>query len=129
MAFDSHSGEFLAFTADNTLYLWNCQDSSLKAKFSLQSLGAKVCWHRDEHTKFMVAETSGLIRIYSLETSSPVYSLLCYNESIKRITTPILSFDWSQISPEIIVANTSNEILLWNTSGSRYYKNFSKKFF
>ncbi|RNA45243.1 nucleoporin Nup37 [Brachionus plicatilis] len=118
MSFDSHSGENLAFTADNSLYLWDCVGSRLRAKFSLQSPGASVCWHRDEHSKFMVAETSGLIRIYSIETLRPVYSLLCYNDAIKRIATPILSFDWSQLSPEIIVANTCNEILIWNTSRS-----------
>lgn len=123
MSFDSQSGEFLAFTADNSLYLWDCVGSKLRAKFCLQSPGASVCWHRDEQTKFMVAETSGLIRIYSLETLRPVYSLLCYNDSIKRIATPILSFDWSQTSPEIIAANTSNEILIWNTSRSRLKRN------
>ncbi|CAF0737329.1 unnamed protein product [Brachionus calyciflorus] len=118
MSFDYQSGEFLALTADNSLYLWDCNESKLRARFSLQSPGASVCWHRDEQTKFMVTEASGVIRIYSLDTLRPVFSLLCFNEQTKRISTPILSFDWSQLSPEIIIANTINEILIWNTSKS-----------
>ena len=119
MEFDYQSGEFLAVAGDNSLFLWDCNESKLRARFSLQSPGMSICWHRDEQSKFMVAEASGVIRIYSLETLRPVYSLLSFNETTKRINTPILSFDWSQLSPEIVLANTCNEILIWNTSKSR----------
>lgn len=68
----------------------------------------------------MVGEKSGVIRIYSLETLRPVYSLLCINETTKISGVPLLSFDWCQVNPEVIIANTNTEIYVWNTSKSWY---------
>ena len=51
LSFDHQSGEYLAFTADNYCFLWNCNESKLKAKFVLQSPGVNICWHRDEKSK------------------------------------------------------------------------------
>ena len=70
--------------------------------------------------KFMVGEKSGTIRIYSVDTMKPVYSLSSINEATKEVAYPLLSFDWCQFSPECIVANTGTDIFLWNTSKSRY---------
>jgi WD40 repeat protein len=68
----------------------------------------------------MVGEKSGTIRIFSIETLKPVYSLLCLNENLKTMSFPLLNFDWSQINPEAIVAISNGEIFLWNTSKSWY---------
>jgi hypothetical protein len=63
----------------------------------------------------MVGEKSGLIRIYSIETMKPVYSLM---SNLKIEYFPLISFDWSESNPEVIIANTSNSIYIWNTSKS-----------
>lgn len=63
----------------------------------------------------MVGEKSGLIRIYSIETLKPVYTLFC---NLKIENFPLISFDWSETNPEVIIANTSNTIFIWNTSNS-----------
>lgn len=118
ISFDFQNGEFIAFTGDNYCFLYDCIDFKLKARFLLQSPGINICWHRDEKTKFMVGEKSGVIRIFSLETLKPVYSIMCFNEITKISGFPLLSFDWSQMNPEIIIANTLNEIYVWNTSKS-----------
>lgn len=66
----------------------------------------------------MVGEKSGTIRIFSTETLKPVYSIIAYNDALKMVSSPLLSFDWSQITPEMIVANTYSDILIWNSSKS-----------
>lgn len=66
----------------------------------------------------MVGEKSGTIRIFSTETLKPVYSIVAYDDALKTVSSPILSFDWSQITPEVIVANTNSHIYLWNSSKS-----------
>lgn len=70
----------------------------------------------------MVGEKAGTIRIFSIETLKPVYSLVALNENLKTMSFPLLHFDWSQITPEIIVAVTNSEIFLWNSSKSWYSK-------
>jgi hypothetical protein len=41
----------LAFTADNACFLWDCQNSKVKATFMLQSSGVGLSFHRDEKNK------------------------------------------------------------------------------
>lgn len=65
----------------------------------------------------MVGEKSGLIRVISLELMKTVYTIMCGNDMVKL---PLLSFDWCQFNPEIIVASTATDIFLWNTSRSWY---------
>ena len=68
----------------------------------------------------MVAERLGLIRIYNLESLKPIYTLLCMNNLDRELkNTSILSIDWCQSSPEIVVATTSTDIIFWNTYKSR----------
>jgi hypothetical protein len=96
------------------------QEPNLRAKFLLQSPGINICWHRDEKSKFMVGEKSGTVRIYSVESLKPLYSLSCLNNITKEIGYPFMSFDWCQFSPEVIIANTNTDIYVWNTSRTRY---------
>ncbi len=65
----------------------------------------------------MVGEKNGLIRIYNVETLKPLFTLMCngFNSSHHN---PLLSFDWSELNPEVVVGNTINTILLWNTFNS-----------
>ena len=50
IAYDHNNGELIAFTADNSCFLWNCELSKLE-QFVLQSSGVGICWHRDEKNK------------------------------------------------------------------------------
>ena len=118
IAFDHQNGDLVAFTADNYCYLWDYVESRLRATFQLQSPGINICWHRDEKSKFMVGEKGGTIRIYSIDMLKPVFSLTCINHITRELAYPILSFDWSQFNPEIIVACTNTDIYVWNTSRS-----------
>jgi hypothetical protein len=69
----------------------------------------------------MIAERSGTIRIFNIESLKPVFSLPCLTKDDKEISYPaIFSFDWCQFSPEIIIANTTSDIYIWNTAKSRY---------
>ena len=67
----------------------------------------------------MVGERAGTIRIYSTESLKPIYSLVCLNPETKSIGNPLISFDWCQLSPEHIIANTNSDIYVWNTAKSR----------
>jgi len=115
ISYDTHSGELLAFTADNFCFLWDCVDQQLRARFLLQSPGINICWNRNEQTKLMVGEKSGLLRIYSVETLKPIYTLAC---NLNVDFFPLISFDWSETNPEVIIANTNTRIFVWNTSKS-----------
>jgi hypothetical protein len=68
----------------------------------------------------MVAEKSGLIRIYNIETMSPAFTLACsnYNDPKSLTTLPLTSIDWSQLNPEIVIGNTSNDLIIFNTMKS-----------
>lgn len=69
----------------------------------------------------MIAERLGLIRIYNLETLKPIYTLLCLNNLDREIKNfSLLSIDWCQSSPEIVIATTSTDIIFWNTYKSRF---------
>ena len=69
----------------------------------------------------MIAERLGLIRIYKLETLKPIYTLLCLNNLDREIkNVSLLSIDWCQSSPEIVIATTSTDIIFWNTYKSRF---------
>lgn len=69
----------------------------------------------------MIAERLGLIRIYNLETLKPIYTLLCLNNLDREIkNVSLLSIDWCQSSPEIVIATTSTDIIFWNTYKSRF---------
>ena len=69
----------------------------------------------------MVAERLGLIRIYNLETLKPIYTLLSINNVEREIKNlSILTIDWCQSSPELVIATTSSDIIFWNTNQSRY---------
>lgn len=50
IAYDHNEGQMIAFTADNSCFLWNCELSKLD-RFSLQSSGVGIAWHRDETNK------------------------------------------------------------------------------
>jgi hypothetical protein len=72
----------------------------------------------------MIAERLGLIRIYNLETLKPIYTLLCVNSLVDDNSSliknnSILTIDWCQSSPEIVIATTNNDIIFWNTYKSR----------
>ena len=129
-------------TADNYCFLWDSLNSKMKAKFLLQSPGVNICWHKDEKSKVllavkiiflvynkntiyilfqvMVGEKSGLIRIYNVETLKPLFTLMCngFNSTVSH--NPLLSFDWSESNPEVVVGSTINTIVLWNTFNSWY---------
>jgi hypothetical protein len=78
----------------------------------------------------MVAERLGLIRIYNLESLKPIYTLLCMSTfETELLNTCLLSMDWCQSSPEIVVASTSTDIILWNTYKSRYKSIFIYVYF
>jgi len=66
----------------------------------------------------MVAERSGLIRIYNTETLRPMYTLLTADPANESISRSILSFDWCQTNPEVVIATTRSEIVFWNSSNS-----------
>lgn len=118
IAYDHQNGDYIAFTADNSCYLWDCEESELKAQFLLQTSGLGICWHRDEKNKLMVAERSGLIRIYNLDTLRPMYTLISMDPSNDSVNLSLLSFDWCQTNPEIVIATTRSDIIFWNTSNS-----------
>lgn len=118
IAYDNQNGDMIAFTADNSCYLWDCENSELASKFMLQSSGVGICWHRDEKNKLMIAERSGLIRIYNLETMRPMYTLLSMDPVNDPVSLSLLSFDWCQTNPEVVIATTRSDIIFWNTSKS-----------
>ena len=64
----------------------------------------------------MVAEKSGFIRVYNLEHLQPTFTLMTLGSKIESL--PVLSADWCQINPEIVVASTISDVLIWNTSSS-----------
>jgi hypothetical protein len=68
----------------------------------------------------MVAERSGTVRVFNAESLKPVYSLSCLSmgKDAKYLGYPLLSFDWCQSNPEIIIASTASDIYLWNTANS-----------
>lgn len=121
-SYDHQNGDLIAFTADNSCYVWDCEESKLKAHFLLQSPGIGICWHRDEKNKLMVAERSGLIRIYNTDTLRPMYTLLSVDPS-NNDSLSILSFDWCQTNPEVVIATTRSDIIFWNSSNSSLPEN------
>jgi hypothetical protein len=64
----------------------------------------------------MVVEKSGLLRVYSLSTLQPVFTLLPVTTRINSL--PLLSADWCQLNPAVVIANTNADIFIWNTSYS-----------
>jgi len=118
ISYDYQDGKLMAFNADNSCYLWDCEAAELKCQFTLQSSGVGICWHRDEKNKLMVAERSGLIRIYNLETLKPIYTLMSMDPINNHENLSLLSFDWCQTNPEIVIATTRSDIIFWNTSNS-----------
>jgi hypothetical protein len=118
IAYDLQNGDTLAIVADNYCFLWDSVNGKLRAKFQLQSPGVNICWHKDEKSKLMVGEKSGLIRIYHVETLKPLFTLMSNGFNSNSHHNPLLSFDWSDTSPEVVVANTLNTIVLWNTFNS-----------
>jgi hypothetical protein len=64
----------------------------------------------------MVVEKCGFVRVYNLTTLQPVFTLLSINNKINSL--PLLSADWCQLNPAIVIANTNADIFIWNTSYS-----------
>ena len=64
----------------------------------------------------MVVEKCGLIRVYNLQTLLPIFTLVSVNNKINSL--PLLSADWCQLNPAIVITNTNADIFIWNTSYS-----------
>jgi len=64
----------------------------------------------------MIAERSGLIRIYNTDTLKPMYTLLATDLANESASMSLLTFDWCQTNPEVVIATTRSEIIFWNSS-------------
>lgn len=64
----------------------------------------------------MIGEKSGLIRVYNLTTLQPMLTLMSIQNRISSL--PLLTINWSQLNPAIVIANTNSDIFIWNTSNS-----------
>lgn len=51
ISYDHQDGKFIAFTADNSCFIWDCDAAELRCQFMLQSPGVGISWHRDEKNK------------------------------------------------------------------------------
>ena len=87
--------------------------------FSLQQLhlfaGISVCFNPSEPSKFFVMEKSGVARIFSTPSFSPVTSLsnnYCCQD-------PALDADWSSSNPTHIVTSLGGRLLHWNLNALR----------
>lgn len=98
---------FLASTGDdNTVKLWETETFRCIATLPLTSPGISVGWHREDNSKLLVAEKTGLIRFYNVETQSPIISL--------DYGKPLSSIHWAPSDSQLVASLQLGELLIYD---------------
>lgn len=75
-----------------------------------------VRFNWSEPTKFLVMEKSGVARIFTTNSFSPVTS---FSQNY-TLQDPALDADWSPINPNHVVVSVGGKILHWNLEALRF---------
>ncbi|XP_065351372.1 nucleoporin Nup37 [Cloeon dipterum] len=105
-------GSLLASASDDlTCRVWTARDASdyrpLECKFHLNSPGMAVCWHTEETGKLLVAEKSGLMQLFNVQTQQPLISL-------DSGSKPLMSAHWAPSNNTLIAALAAGELTVWD---------------
>ncbi|XP_073507621.1 nucleoporin Nup37 [Phyllobates terribilis] len=113
VVFSSCDGnEIASVSDDHTCRIWDLAGNQI-AVFMLRSPGMSVVWHPLEAYKLMVAEKTGIIRIYDLSRHQAILSL----ESLQM---PLMSADWCLQNTFRVGAVAENDWIFWEMPHSSY---------
>lgn len=96
-------------SCDCRCVVWNVQFAEIVLVLKLKSWGVSVCWHPLEPMQIMVAEMTGTIRFYRIDTGQALKSLLAPSQSIR-------SASWCPLNPQLVGAGCGEECCLWDVS-------------
>ncbi|XP_069620371.1 nucleoporin Nup37 [Ranitomeya imitator] len=106
VVFSSCDGnEIASVSDDHTCRIWDLAGNQI-AVFMLHSPGMSVVWHPLEAYKLMVAEKTGIIRIYDLSRHQAILSL-------ESLQTPLMSADWCLQNTFRVGAVAANDWIFW----------------
>jgi len=136
IVFEPLSGGLFATVSDDfTCCLWSTDTMELSMKIHLSTPGMSVKWHPTDVNKvtdykltffllydsnlflfftsfvpqLLVAEKSGLIRIFDIDSQTPVQSFECFEY-------PLISCDWCPVNDIFIGCSTASDLFIWDTS-------------
>ncbi|XP_073431270.1 nucleoporin Nup37 isoform X2 [Dendrobates tinctorius] len=113
VVFSSSDGnEIASVSDDHTCRIWDLAGNQI-AVFMLRSPGMSVVWHPLEAYKLMVAEKTGIIRIYDLSRHQAILSL-------ESLQTPLMSADWCLQNTFRVGAVAANDWIFWEMPHSSY---------
>ncbi|KAG9490538.1 hypothetical protein GDO78_006070 [Eleutherodactylus coqui] len=108
----SEGNEIASVSDDHTCRVWDLAGNRI-AMFMLRSPGMSVVWHPLEAYKLLVAEKTGMIRIYDLIKHQAILSL----ESLQM---PLMSADWCLHNTFRVGAVAANDWVIWEMPRSSY---------
>ncbi|KAF5285623.1 hypothetical protein FQR65_LT13104 [Abscondita terminalis] len=108
ISYDPENNYIASVSDDNTVRIWDIHDFSCIAVLLLTSPGMSTCWHREDTSKLMVAEKSGLIRFYNVNTQKQILSL--------EFGKPLSAAHWAPSDSQMIASLHLGELVIWDLS-------------
>ncbi|XP_055530952.1 nucleoporin Nup37 [Wyeomyia smithii] len=102
-------GEYLASCGDDHMcIMWKRKENFSKGStFFFGSAVVSAKWHPDETGKVLIAEKSGIVHLYNVESKLAILSV----ESSKN---PLNYADWSLNNSALVVALAGGELVFWD---------------
>ncbi|XP_039439266.1 nucleoporin Nup37 [Culex pipiens pallens] len=104
-----HDGEYLASCGDDHMcIMWKRREDYGKgATFFFGSAVVSAKWHPDESGKVLIAEKSGIVHLYNVDSKLAILSV----ESSKN---PLNYADWALNNSAFVVALAGGELVFWD---------------
>ncbi|KAF7284867.1 hypothetical protein GWI33_021508 [Rhynchophorus ferrugineus] len=106
VAFDSENIYLASASDDNTVKIWYTDGYKLKATLPLTSPAITISWHRSDSGKLLVGEKIGVMKLYNIETETPILSI--------DFERSLACADWSTSDVLILGSLQLGELLLWD---------------
>jgi nuclear pore complex protein Nup37 len=89
--------------------IWDIEADRTVSEFKLTSPGMSVSFHPNQMSQLLVTELSGIIRLYNIETKSPILSLECSGKTLVHA-------DWSKANGLKVGGVGGSNWYLWDMS-------------
>ncbi|XP_017772692.1 PREDICTED: nucleoporin Nup37 [Nicrophorus vespilloides] len=109
--YDFENNYIASVSDDCTLKIWSISSNyNCLATFKLSSPGVSTCWHKEDNSKLFVAEKSGIMKFYNINTQSPIISI--------DICKGLSSADWSPTDSKLVGSLNMGELVFWDITKS-----------
>ncbi|KAK9873054.1 hypothetical protein WA026_020788 [Henosepilachna vigintioctopunctata] len=106
--FDSENKYLASVSDDNTVRIWEVENYRCINILHLNFPGLSIQWHRNDVSKFLVADKVGMIKLYHMETLKPVITI----DTGKTLS----ACHWSPSNSQMVASLQLGELSVWDMS-------------